>query len=985
MRKIISFTLAVVLAAAPLTAHASVALGDDLLDLSAEVNKGTVLNAGTFWSNTYSDLRQENYVVYSPNRSVTPVVTCGDYTTQLTTVSAAAKELEQEGYRVVAGVNGDYYDTVTGVPLGSVMTNGVLRNASGNYCAIGFYDDGTTLMGKPELKITAETGSSAQFPIFALNYVRQSSFGIFLYDSSFNARHSTGTSEAGVDVICSVSGGSLSIGGELTLTVDEVLPNATDTAVGANQYVLSANLSSGSAYTDALLALVPGEQLTIRVAANDEKWNSVTNMIGALYQLVENGQVCSGLPSGAAPRTALGLTVDGSLILYTIDGRRAGYSVGASLSQVAERLVELGCVTAMSLDGGGSTTFVATKPTDMAASLINRPSDGSVRSVTNHVFLVASAQPSGSVRSVYLGADSHYVLPSGRVTLSAAALDSNYIPTNTSVKLSAECGTIDGNVYTAPDHDAGAVAIRASAGGKTASITVNVISTPDSITLSQNGKAVTALSLSRGDKVSLSAQAVYQHLNVLGDNDCFTWRVNGNVGSVDENGVFTATGHIASGTLSVSVGRSELTIPVTVSAEPLHALDCFDAAFDSYTGVNAMLSHATDDAHVHRGTGAARLDYAIYEGTDAQISLSYPIRAGYDCVNFWVYGDGKGAALRVDTNAGSSGSIPLDFTGWMPVCVTLPSGASTITGLSLSGSEELISAIFLDHFVLSYDGLIDTDAPTVTFSAQSEANALTATLLDACDGTTFLTLRVTYDGAPLSTYSYSSGTLSVALPASDGQMHRVTVIAGDASGNLARKSADILAQDAAPAFSDMYNPDGTVHWANSYVSYLKHSGITNGSINADGSAVFYPNTNISRQEFAVLLYRYLKPAEDFSSVSVPFADRNAIASWAYDGVRAMYALGITKGSVSADGSAVFNPTANISRQEAVTMIGRLLEKGYAAPALTFRDRAQIASWAESYVSTLSAMGILTGDTDGYFLPAHPMTRAQVATVLYKLL
>ena len=135
----------------------------------------------------------------------------------------------------------------------------------------------------------------------------------------------------------------------------------------------------------------------------------------------------------------------------------------------------------------------------------------------------------------------------------------------------------------------------------------------------------------------------------------------------------------------------------------------------------------------------------------------------------------------------------------------------------------------------------------------------------------------------------------------------------------------------------------------------------------------------------MLLYRYLAPAQDFSSVSLPFADSAGIAPWAYDGVRAMYALGVTKGSTGADGSAVFYPTANISRQEAVTMIGRLLEKGYAAPALTFRDSAQVAPWAESYVSTLSALGILTGDTDGRFLPASPMTRAQVATVLYKLL
>ena len=133
IRKFLSLSLAVVIAAAPLTALASEALGDDLAASSTTVNERTELNAGTFWSNTYSDLRQENYVVYSPNARVKPIVSGGDYTTQLTTVSTAAKKLEARGYRVVAGINGDYYDTATGIPLGSMMTEGVLRNASSEY------------------------------------------------------------------------------------------------------------------------------------------------------------------------------------------------------------------------------------------------------------------------------------------------------------------------------------------------------------------------------------------------------------------------------------------------------------------------------------------------------------------------------------------------------------------------------------------------------------------------------------------------------------------------------------------------------------------------------------------------------------------------------------------------------------------------------------------------------------------------------------
>ena len=337
IRKFLSLSLAVVLAAAPLNAFASDALGDDLTSSSVEVNERTELNAGTFWSNTYSDLRQENYVVYSPNARVKPIVSGGDYTTQLTTVSTAAKKLEARGYRVVAGINGDYYDTATGIPLGSMMTEGVLRNASSEYYAIGFRDDGSTVMGKPSLRITAQSDYGRSLTVTAFNYVRQSSFGIYLYDSTFNARATTGTSEEGVDVVCSAVGGSLGLNGSLTLVVEQVIEGGKDTPVGAGQYVLSSNLKAAG-YVEQLRALQPGERLTLSVSANGSEWNGVTNMIGALYQLVDNGQVCSGLVNGAAPRTAVGLKRDGSLVLYTIDGRQSGYSIGATLTQVAERM-----------------------------------------------------------------------------------------------------------------------------------------------------------------------------------------------------------------------------------------------------------------------------------------------------------------------------------------------------------------------------------------------------------------------------------------------------------------------------------------------------------------------------------------------------------------------------------------------------------------------------------------------------------------------
>lgn len=66
----------------------------------------------------------------------------------------------------------------------------------------------------------------------------------------------------------------------------------------------------------------------------------------------------------------------------------------------------------------------------------------------------------------------------------------------------------------------------------------------------------------------------------------------------------------------------------------------------------------------------------------------------------------------------------------------------------------------------------------------------------------------------------------------------------------------------------------------------------------------------------------------------------------------MYALGVTKGSYDGYGRLCFLPTATISRQEALTMLGRLLELGYAAPEWSFTDSDAIADWARGHINTL---------------------------------
>ncbi|GAA2890769.1 phosphodiester glycosidase family protein [Nonomuraea rubra] len=75
------------------------------------------------------------------------------------------------------------------------------------------------------------------------------------------------------------------------------------------------------------------------------------------------------------PRTLLGTTRNGSLILATIDGRQPGVTVGANFVEAAQFMRWLGATQAINLDGGGSTAMV------VGNKVVNRPSDGAERAV----------------------------------------------------------------------------------------------------------------------------------------------------------------------------------------------------------------------------------------------------------------------------------------------------------------------------------------------------------------------------------------------------------------------------------------------------------------------------------------------------------------------------------------------------------------------------------------------------------------------------
>ena len=1016
IRKLTSLLLSLSLASAlTLPAAASEALGEDLSAKDTVIHQETQLSTNVFWSTAYSDLRTENLITYTPNKTVTPMVTYGDVLTDRSSVAAMASNLEAEGYRVVAGINGDFYNVSTGLPIGLVVTDGILRSSDAGYYAIGFRADGTAVLGKPSVKISADlgyavddgSGSTTELirSVAAVNKARTNS-GLFLYTYDFNAKHTTGTTENGVNAVCTIEQGELAIGSTVTARVERV-EETTVTSIQPDQIVLSANANADAYYTNALRNLPVGSEVTFTVTANSG-WEDVDYAVGALYCLAQDGAVTSGLAAGVNPRTAVGQKADGTLVFYTIDGRKTGHSIGASLTQVGERLLELGCQTVLCLDGGGSTNLAVTTPDSTTAAIINTPSESN-RRVTNQIFLVASNRSSGQLDHFYVNAANDYVLAGSSVAVTASGVDSNYIPMDASYDLSASAGTVTeqgSGYYLTTPASGGDITVTASGRGAKGSTVIHAIQNPDSLTLKNGASALTALTAAPGSRTTLTAGAVWNHLTLAADAAAFTWSVSGGVGTVDENGVFTATTP-GTGSLTVSAGDKSLTIPVTVAKQALQTVEDFeDTDVILSSGPYLTVSRTNVSDYVQRGRYAGKLEYTLPEDTGyySQALAGYFSTGSspYTALNLWVYGDGSGNQLSFlyTGDIKSDLELPvttLDFTGWKQVSVSLPqyfilSGVVIYAPSTTDASWDHIQVtyadtprtgtVYIDQITAAFPGTVDNTPPTVTATLDQQDWAVSIKVSDDVDGilplSSITVARNGDTGQALEGYNTSTGTLKYYLPGPGeaGEATRVTVTAVDASGNIGRASVDIDSYNVGHKFTDIKD-----YWGATYVDFLYNANITTGY--SDGT--FRPNQNISRAQFAVMLYRYLKLDESkYASVDLPFADLGSIPAYAIPAVKALYTEGVITGSEK-NGKLYFNPDSALTRAQAAAMIGRTQSKGYALADLTFSDSAKIPAYAAYYIRAMIGQGVISGYSDGTFKPHSNITRGQMAKILYNLM
>jgi hypothetical protein len=159
----------------------------------------------------------------------------------------------------------------------------------------------------------------------------------------------------------------------------------TDRVARRRGTVVAAPITSGSGLL-LTQSLVPGEVVRLSWSLGV---SGVLDTLGGNPMLMENGRLAAGKCEGSSfclrhPRTGVGVTGNGRLLLAVVDGRWKR-SVGMTPAQFARLFRYLGARDAINLDGGGSTTMV------VRGSVVNRPSDGHQRKVGNALLVLPSA------------------------------------------------------------------------------------------------------------------------------------------------------------------------------------------------------------------------------------------------------------------------------------------------------------------------------------------------------------------------------------------------------------------------------------------------------------------------------------------------------------------------------------------------------------------------------------------------------------------
>lgn len=597
----------------------------------------------------------------------------------------------------VAAVNADFFDiNATDAPLAPGVRNGELTQSGslGRTTVVGFDDDGTGRILDILFagKVTAAFGEA---PLTSYNSPALPTDGIGVYTSSW------GEADRLLPVL-----GSEDVT-EVVVEDGEVVSVAEKPGTG--RITDDATVLLGrDAGAEALAGLSAGDRVELEYGPRTADGSDLPRTaVGGNGMLVVDGepQNWENRPNnGTAPRTAVGFSADGTdMYVVTVDGRQA-HSGGVTLTELALMMADLGAHTALNLDGGGSTTLLARGPGEETPRLVNKPSDGTERTVPNGLVLTAAAgggpatgfrvrttaEPALAPSGETIGDGSPERVFSGLTRpLTALAHDRTYGPaapvTPRWRSLRPRHGTVDRDgVFTAGRP--GTVEVRADAGRASGSVELTVLDTLARLTPTRqriglaDGTDEAGFGLLGTDAAGHTAPVDPADVRLDYDESKFTIVPDPASGGYT---VTARTGDFTSTVVTASVGEVSTTLALSVGLQEAVVAD-FSAAGDW------VFSHARAAGSLYpepEGRSGTALGMAYDFSLSTATRAAYATPAGGDIpvdgqphrFTLWLHGDAQGAwpSLHLVDGAGTSHVLRaphIEHEGWAQLTFEVPEG-----------------------------------------------------------------------------------------------------------------------------------------------------------------------------------------------------------------------------------------------------------------------------------------------------------------------
>ena len=362
---------------------------------------------------------------------------------------------------------------------------------------------------------------------------------------------------------------------------------------------------------------------TVKIGNADEYESDKGNIqeaLGIYKMLVYNNEIvlsdADKTDAKKYPRQTIGITEDNKVILLSADGNQEPVSAGLTLMEQAQVMLDLGCKWAGHLDGGGSMTYGSKPEGEDSFKIVNKPSDGSERSISNGLIVVSTAVASKTFDHVSYDVETEYATPGTPVAVSVSGVSTTghaaEIPAD--ITYNVVNGAYENGVLTATA--VGDVVLTATYNGKeVGSVTVHAV-VPEKLDFNSSemtvpfGKTVT---------LALTATYVLNEVKIKASDIQFTLDNNG-IGTIDGfeftagNGSVTASkitatvvGTTISATSTIKLGKgSEVIFDFEDGDTSMFKLEYSEYNYVLPEGKVYPVTAAT--GKVHSGNGAMALD-----------------------------------------------------------------------------------------------------------------------------------------------------------------------------------------------------------------------------------------------------------------------------------------------------------------------------------------------------------------------------------------